>query len=146
MSPLINDWWWSINNRSPHVHHTVASICETLRKPFREHFQAAAHPTRETFPGNLSGLRKPLGKSGKVPDLGSEGSGGHLYCEFEEKVAGKLRRMFRLHLGLITFRFHFGNTRKLFICMIYGFLDVSMTPKTKYIWLWVPEITSNKSK
>ena len=52
-----------------------------------------------------------------------------------KRLAQKLRRIILLLFGLVTFRFHFGKTRKLMIFMVFGFWDVTMTPKTNIICL-----------
>ena len=51
-----------------------------------------------------------------------------------KRIAGKLRRIILLHFGLVTFRFHYGEPpEKIVLAMISGFLDVFMTPQTKYV-------------
>ena len=42
------------------------------------------------------------------------------YGEFRKRLARKLRRIMLLHFGLVTFRFHFGETRKPIISMVFG--------------------------
>ena len=51
-----------------------------------------------------------------------------------------------LHFGIVTFRFHHGRNRKPIIFMIWGFSDVSMTPKTNYDYLWRHQDTSNNQR
>ena len=46
--------------------------------------------------------------------------GSHCYCKSKKRVARKLRRIILLHFGLVTFRFHFGKTRKVSMFMIFG--------------------------
>ena len=53
-----------------------------------------------------------------------------------KRIAKKLRRVILLHLGFATFRFHHGRTRKPFIFMMFGSLDVSMGPETNMIHPW----------
>ena len=48
----------------------------------------------------------------------------------------KLRRIILQHFGLVASRFGYGKNRKALIFMISGFLDVSMTLKTNYFYLW----------
>ena len=48
-------------------------------------------------------------------------------------MARKRRITILLHFGRVTFRFYFGKIRDVFIFMIFGFLDVSMTPKANYL-------------
>ena len=54
---------------------------------------------------------------------------GHFYGKYMEKINPRAPLIIVLHLGLVTFRFY-GRTRKLFICMIPGFSEVSMAQKT----------------
>ena len=42
-------------------------------------------------------------------------------------------RMILLHGWLVTVRFHFGKTREIGMFMIFGLLDVCMTPKTNSV-------------
>ena len=58
--------------------------------------------------------------------------GGHFTVHFKLWTAQKLlRRIILLHFGLVTFRFHFGKTRQVFILGILWLLDVTMTPKNQ---------------
>ena len=63
-----------------------------------------------------------------------------------KRIAIKLRRISLLHFVLVTFRFHYGESRKPLIFMISGFSDVSMTHKTNIIYLWRHQDTSNDSR
>ena len=63
-----------------------------------------------------------------------------------KRIAQKLRRIILLHLGLVTFRCHYGRTRKPLMFMIWGFLNVSTTPKTNIIYLWRHQNTLNNSR
>ena len=47
---------------------------------------------------------------------------------------------------ILTFRFHYGKTRKPVMFMISGFLDVSMTPRTTQVHLWRHQDTSKKPR
>ena len=70
------------------------------------------------------------GKSGEIPDLGSWGVWGAIsIVDFKKRVARKLHRIILLHLGLVTFRFHFGKPEQS-LFDFGGFLDVSMIPQT----------------
>ena len=40
--------------------------------------------------------------------------------DFKKRVARKIRRIILLHLGLVTFQFHFPKIRVVFIFMIFG--------------------------
>ena len=51
-----------------------------------------------------------------------------------------------LHFGFVTFRFHYGRTRKPVIFMIFGFWDASTTPKTNIIYLWRHQDTSTNTR
>ena len=51
-----------------------------------------------------------------------------------KRIAQKLRRTILLHLGLGTFRFHYGRTLKPIMFMRFEFLD--MGPKINYPYLW----------
>ena len=63
---------------------------------------------------------------GKIPDLGSEGVWAAIFIvNVKKRVAQKLRRILLLHFGN-------GSTRKPIFVMIFGVLDVSMTPKSNY--------------
>ena len=70
--------------------------------------------------------------------------GGHFY--FMKRIARKFRWIILLHLGVATFRFHFGKTLKPLVFMIVGFSDVSMTPKTDIIYLWRNQSAENNSR
>ena len=52
------------------------------------------------------------------------------------RIAQKLRGIILLLFGLVAFRFHSGRDRKPPMFMIWGFSDVSMTPKTNHVYLW----------
>ena len=51
--------------------------------------------------------------------LGLSG-GGIFIVKAHKRMARKLRVIILLHLGLVSFRFHFGRTLKVFIFMIFG--------------------------
>ena len=71
------------------------------------------------------------GKSGETSWFGVWVVWGAMFLvNFVKNVAPKLCRIILLHVGLVTFRFHFGKARKPIMFMVFGFLDVSMTPKT----------------
>ena len=53
-----------------------------------------------------------------------------------KRIVKKLRIIILFHLGFETFRFHYGRTRKPFIFMMFGSLDVSMGPETNMIHPW----------
>ena len=86
------------------------------------------------------------GNPGKIVDLGSSGSGAIFIVNIIQRLARKLRRIILLHLGITTFRFHYGRTLKLLIFMILGFSGVSMTPKPIIFHLWRPQDTPNNSR
>ena len=65
---------------------------------------------------------------------------------FEKRVAQKLRRIILLHFGLVTFRIHFGRTRKPLVFVILDLVDMSMAPKTNYLKLWRHQITPNNPR
>ena len=68
-------------------------------------------------------------------DFGVWGVYGTIFIvDFKKNPARKLRITILLHFGLIAFRFHFGTTRKSLMFMVFGFLDVSMTPTTNYFF------------
>ena len=72
-------------------------------------------------------------KFGEKYGYGVEGS--IFIVNILRRIAPKLRRTILLHFGLITFAIHVGRTLKPLIFMIFGFWDVSMTPKTNIIYL-----------
>ena len=51
-------------------------------------------------------------------------------------IAGKLHRIILLHLGLVTFRFHYGRNRKPTMSMISGLMDVSPSPKNNILFIF----------
>ena len=53
-----------------------------------------------------------------------------------KRVAQSLRRIILLHFGLVTFRIHFGKTRKPSFLWFSDLADVTMTPQTNYLQLW----------
>ena len=57
-----------------------------------------------------------------------------------------LRTIILSHFGLVTFGFHYGRTPKPIMFMIFGFLDVSMTPKTNMIYRWRHKRIQNNSR
>ena len=63
-----------------------------------------------------------------------------------QRLAKTLGIIILLHFGLATVRFHFGKTRKLIIFMIWGFSDVSMTPKTNAFYIWRHQYIPNNSR
>ena len=63
-----------------------------------------------------------------------------------KRIAGKLRTIILLHLGLVTLRFHYWKTLKTLICMISGFSDVSMTPQTNILSLETTGYFNNSKK
>ena len=70
-------------------------------------------------------------KSWQNSGFGSGGSGGPFECKSLKKwPESSVELRVLLHLGLVTFRFHFGKIRTVIIFMIFGFLAVPMTPKT----------------
>ena len=78
-------------------------------------------------------LYKIRGNPGEIWFWGLRASGGAISIkQIEKRVGKKLRRVILLRFGFGTFGFHFGKTRKPFIFMVFGFWDVSMTPKTNY--------------
>ena len=58
----------------------------------------------------------------------------------------KLREIILLHFGLVAFRFHYGRDRTSIICMIWGFSDVSMTPKSNAFYFWRHQDASNNPR
>ena len=55
---------------------------------------------------------------GKIPDVGSGVVWGAIFTLiFDNKVAGKLRRIILIHSGLVSFHFHFPKIRKVLIPM-----------------------------
>ena len=78
-------------------------------------------------------LQKVLDNQKKMPIWGLGGLGGSIFIvNIIERIAQKLRRILLLHLGLVTFRIHFTKDRPPPIFMVFGFSDVSTTPKTNY--------------
>ena len=62
-----------------------------------------------------------LGNLGKSNKIRMWGVCGVLFTvNFDKRVAQKLRRIILLRFGLISFRFHFGNTRKSCIFFVFG--------------------------
>ena len=51
---------------------------------------------------------------------GLGGLGSHFDCEYNEKIARKLRRIILLHFGLLTLWIHDWKARKHFISMVLG--------------------------
>ena len=84
-----------------------------------------------------------LGQVG-IWDLGGGGSTFIVNCN--KRVAQKLCRIVLLHFGLVTIRFHCRKLGKVFIFMIFGVLDVSMSSKTNYSWLWKQQIFASVSR
>ena len=88
-----------------------------------------------------------FGNSGKNPDLGSGGGlGGIAIVSFKKRVARKLRRIILLHFRLEPFRFHFGKTRKPFIFMVFGILDVPSASQTNHFKFSIHHISPNISR
>ena len=82
---------------------------------------------------------RKIKNSEKNPVLGPGGSeGAILTVNFEKRVARKLRRIILLHLRLITFGFHFGKTRKPFICMIFGLFGYVRDSQNQFLALETP--------
>ena len=81
----------------------------------------------------LSAGQSTWRKSGKVRMWGLGALRDHFAANDKKRVARKLQRIIPFHFGLVTCRFHFGKTQKVIMLMIFGILDVSMTPKTNYI-------------
>ena len=90
--------------------------------------------------------RKNIGKSQET----SLGNYCHSWVMFMvilwKRYGQKLRRILLLHFGSVIFQCHYGRDRKPFMFMISGFLDVSMSPKTNYVYLWRHQETSNNSR
>ena len=85
-------------------------------------------------------------KSKKNMDVGS---GGHLTANFTLRIAQKLCRITLLHLGLVTCRFHFGRTRETenpSCAWFSDLVDVSMTPRTNYLYLRTHQIRKLNSR
>ena len=93
----------------------------------------------------LAGLQQPP-QVQSMPDrqnleiLGKCGFGVWGVCRaifivivFEKRMAQKLCIIILLHFGFVTFRVHFGRTRKPIIFMVFGLMDVSMTFKNSYL-------------
>ena len=77
----------------------------------------------------------------------SRGSGSHFYYKYiMKRIARKLRRIFLLRFGLVTFRFHDGEDLKPLIFIISAFRDVSLSPKTNIIHPWRHQHNSNSSR
>ena len=57
-----------------------------------------------------------------------------------KRIAQKLRIIILLHFGLVTFRFHFGETRKVIISMIFGTSGRDHGPQTQ---LFLTLVTPN---
>ena len=72
---------------------------------------------------------------------------GYFMVTIWKRYGQKLRKIIRLHLGLLTFlRFHYGRTLKPFIFMDFGFSDVSLRPKTNIIYLWRHQDTPKSTR
>ena len=75
------------------------------------------------------------------------GLGAIFTVTFANRVARKFRRIILLYFGLITFRFHFGKAWKPFVFMIFGFLDVFMTPPNQFfLTLETPGLLKKQQK
>ena len=61
--------------------------------------------------------------------------GAILIVSFNKSMAQKLGIIILLHIRSVTCRFNFGKTRKVIMFMIFWFGDVSMTPKTDYVYV-----------
>ena len=61
-----------------------------------------------------------------------------------KRIAQKLCRICLLHSGLVFF-ISLWKIQKPISFMIFGFLDVSMDPKTNYLQLWRHQDTSTKT-
>ena len=68
---------------------------------------------------------------------------GHVSCKFMEILGLKLRGIILLRFGRITFRFAHGRTQIASFSGFGDFLDVSPSPKTKYLYLLRPQDTTN---
>ena len=64
------------------------------------------------------GGRDPIQNLGKIQIWGL---GGSFFVRIMKRVAKMLRKIILFHLGIVTFRFLFGKTRKVSILMIFGF-------------------------
>ena len=74
------------------------------------------------------------GTSGKNPDLGSRGLGVIFNVNIIKRLTQKLHRMILLHVGLVTFRIHFRETRKPFIVMVFGPSRRDHDSQNQYYW------------
>ena len=63
-----------------------------------------------------------------------------------KRYGQKLHSIIMLQFEFVTLRFAYGRDRKPIISMISAFSDVSLSPKTNFIYLWRPQDTSNNSR
>ena len=78
-------------------------------------------------------LLKSPGTSGQIPDLGSGGGGGHIFIVvFNKRGAQELRIIILLHFLISNFSISLWETRELVTIIIFGFSDVSTTPKNQF--------------
>ena len=122
-------------------------------------------PRNICLPGDFeieeSSCRRPWGRTSQPPvcvsialgcfwlpgalqeksDWGSGASGGHFWFYVNKREAQKLRTINLHRLGLITCNFHFPKVRQVIIVMISDLVDMSMTPRTNYSWLWIHQIS-----
>ena len=79
---------------------------------------------RHPRPSRFVLVTKKGSKYGKIRIWALGGSGGHFHYNSESKTGPKLCKIILLHVGLVTFRFHFRfhfrKTRKVIISMISG--------------------------
>ena len=88
------------------------------------------------------GARERLYKGyAKNPVWGSDGVWEvHFYSKFQLWIAQKLRIIILLNGELVTFRFHFPKSQKTSFSWFLDLVDMSMTPKANYFWLWRHQI------
>ena len=70
------------------------------------------------------------------PDLEPGGLGSHFYCKIYEKNGPRALNNYSASFWTSNFPISLWENPKAFIFMIFGFWDVSMTPKTHYFQLW----------
>ena len=103
-------------------------------------------PTPTPAPDRIS-LWIPYRKSGKNPDLGSEGVWGTIVIvNLVKRLARKLRRVILFHFGLVTFRIYFRETDNSSFSCFKDLVFVSMTSKTNTIYLWRHQNTPKNSR
>ena len=93
------------------------------------------------------GIIQKIMRTRTIPEMDSGGVCGTISTvNLKLWIAQKLCRVILFDSGLVTFRFRSGRTRKPVIFMIFGFLNVPMTPETNYISRWRHKMASKNQR